>query len=207
MGYPMRVFVVAVSCLLLGTVSVQADTRVIVQDRMSRCYAIADTRQYLDCLYGAVQPLRSELGLPAAPQALTFAPTYARAEPTAPRPAETKAEGSRSTGPVASFFNVRKDKVAAEQFGLPNARPGSGANVDHITAKMKSYSFDRRTALFTVTLENGQVWRQSSADGNLTVWRNPPSSYTATIVYGAWGSYDMTLSATQRRPFRVERVS
>ena len=206
---PMRVHNSAAACLLLGTVSAQADSRDLMQDRMSRCYAIPDTRQYLDCLYGAIQPLRNDLGLPAAPHALTFAPVFARPAqqlPPSPIEAEVKTERSRS-GPLTGFLNIKTQKVAAEQFGLANARPGPGVNVDRITARMKAYRFDRRTALFTVTLENGQVWRQTSADGNLTVWRNPPSTYTVTIAYGAWGSFDLTLQGDQRRPFRVERVS
>src|SRR5882724_1557264 len=36
-----------------------------------RCAQIPDDRQWLDCYYGAAQPMRSQLGLPPAPQAQT----------------------------------------------------------------------------------------------------------------------------------------
>ena len=36
---------------------------------IARCSLIADDRTYLDCIYGAAQPLRARLGLPPAPMA------------------------------------------------------------------------------------------------------------------------------------------
>jgi hypothetical protein len=35
---------------------------------ITRCDQIADDRQWLDCIYGAVQPMRSRLGLSPAPE-------------------------------------------------------------------------------------------------------------------------------------------
>src|ERR1700693_4696607 len=36
---------------------------------ISRCGGIADDRTWLDCVYGAAQPMRAQLGLPPAPAA------------------------------------------------------------------------------------------------------------------------------------------
>jgi hypothetical protein len=36
---------------------------------ISRCAAIADDRTFLNCVYGAAQPMRARLGLPPAPDA------------------------------------------------------------------------------------------------------------------------------------------
>lgn len=36
---------------------------------VSRCATIADDRTFLNCVYGAAQPLRAQLGLPPAPEA------------------------------------------------------------------------------------------------------------------------------------------
>src|ERR1700761_4863169 len=36
---------------------------------VSRCGGIADDRTWLDCVYGAAQPMRAQLGLPPAPAA------------------------------------------------------------------------------------------------------------------------------------------
>jgi hypothetical protein len=43
-----------------------ADPREDTQAGISRCVANRDNRAYLDCIYGAVQPLRAALRLPPA---------------------------------------------------------------------------------------------------------------------------------------------
>src|SRR6201999_2725887 len=51
---------------------------------VSRCGGIADDRTWLDCVYGAAQPMRSKLGLPPAPtsqQALVPPPVPGQAAP------------------------------------------------------------------------------------------------------------------------------
>ena len=65
----MKLHTAVALCLGASVAPALADSRDLVLDRMARCYTLTDTRQYLECLYGAVQPLRNELGLPQAPQA------------------------------------------------------------------------------------------------------------------------------------------
>jgi len=43
-----------------------AATRDDVLSGISRCGSIADDRSWLDCIYGAAQPMRAQLGLPPA---------------------------------------------------------------------------------------------------------------------------------------------
>src|SRR5271154_1492429 len=53
---------------------------------ISRCGGIADDRTWLDCVYGAAQPMRAKLGLPPAPasqQALVPPPVPGQAAPAA----------------------------------------------------------------------------------------------------------------------------
>ena len=45
-----------------------ADAREDVIAGLTRCAAYTDDRQWLDCYYGAAQPMRAWLGLPPAPQ-------------------------------------------------------------------------------------------------------------------------------------------
>ena len=45
-----------------------ADARVDVVSGLTRCANITDDRQWLECYYGAAQPMRAWLGLPPAPQ-------------------------------------------------------------------------------------------------------------------------------------------
>jgi len=58
-----------------------ADSREQVLLRLPSCSGAAEQRQYLDCYYAAVQPMRAELGLAAAPQAAAFAPYFAAGAP------------------------------------------------------------------------------------------------------------------------------
>lgn len=208
--------------LALSAVPATADSRDLVLERISRCYALADTRQYLECLYGAVQPLRGELGLPNAPQATSFAPLFTQPVPqngyspkilpasAAPPPARIPQPVERDRGSaIANIFDgamgIKTVKVPAEQFGLRNARPGPGVNVDHITARMSQYSLDKATGYFTVTLDNGQVWQQQKGDEHSPVWMRAASSYVATVSYGAGNSYNLVITG-ERQPYKVQRI-
>jgi hypothetical protein len=201
-----------------GILPAAADSRDLALDRMSRCYTLTDTRQYLECIYGAVQPLRNELGLATAPQAATFSALFARpaapapyvaAAPVAAPPLASAIRPEPNRGAVSSVFStvmgIETRRVAPEQFGLRNARPGSGVNVDRITARLAEYSFDRGTNRFTVTLANGQVWRQRAGDEHSPNWKKAASSYSVTIGYGANSSFNLTVSG-ERQPYKVERV-
>jgi hypothetical protein len=53
-----------------------ADSREQVMLRLPRCSSVSEQRPYLDCYYAAVEPMRTELGLPAAPQSASYAPFF-----------------------------------------------------------------------------------------------------------------------------------
>ena len=60
-----------------------ADARQDVLSATQRCAAIADDRTWLDCYYGAAQPMRAQLGLPAAPASqVRLVPQLGFAAPT-----------------------------------------------------------------------------------------------------------------------------
>lgn len=196
--------------LALGTGAVAADSRDLVQERLSRCMSVADTRQHLDCLYGAVQPLRNDLGLAPAPQAASFTSVYAQPTPQAARAAAAQpAQQPEEPGLLGSVFSgitgTRTTAVPPEQFGLRNARPGPGRNVDRITARMTAFSLNRNTRAFTITLENGQVWSRGQSEEPLPLWKVPASSYVATITYGAVGTFNLTVEG-DRNLYKVQRV-
>lgn len=205
---------IALLCLQAGVAPAEADQRDLVLERISRCYSLPDTRQYLECLYGAAQPLRSELGLPQAPQAASFASLFAQPAPpvvrapSAPQPA-SMSQPAEKPGFLGSLFaeavGIKTIRVPPEQFGLRTARPGPGNNVDHITARMTAYTLDRKTGAFTVTLENGQVWRRGRTEEALPVWTRPAASYVATVSYGAGNSFNLSVEG-ERRPYKVERI-
>jgi len=56
--------------------------------------------------------------------------------------------------------------------------------------RMVSYSF-AKSGYFTVTLENGQVWRQVDGDTDFAHWKKPAASYQVRITEGFLGSYNL----------------
>jgi hypothetical protein len=143
-----------------------------------RCAAFADERQWLKCYYAAAAPVRAELGLAPAAQA-----------PPPPR-GSGNAAGASFRAPTP--FGMT-EKPAQE---IPK-------NVDHITAHMASYSFDKLD-WFTVTLDNGQVWTQVHGDTDYAHWKKPASGYLVTIRHGFLRSYNLQVKG-QPGLFKVLR--
>jgi hypothetical protein len=148
-----------------------------------RCDAIADDRAWLDCYYGAAQPMRAKLGLPPAPatQTLLVPPPVPGATPPS--------VAARSAPPeppdeVDNFFQqfLSHKNVKAEA-----------------PTRMTSYTFDR-AGFFTVTLANGEVWKQSTVDIVQAKWKAKPATYVVTIVPGP------KMNVGPHETYQVERV-
>ena len=69
---------------------------------------------------------------------------------------------------------------------------------------MTSYSFDR-FGMFTVTLQNGQVWRQIPADTNVAHWSKPAATYVVNIRNGALRSFNLSVQG-EGASYKVLRV-
>jgi hypothetical protein len=114
-----------------------ADARVSILSSAVNCGSLDDDRKWLNCYYGATNPMRSRLGLlplsPGAPPPLW-----------SPQP-----------GQLASSMNTP---------GLPY-RPADTPARFPMVSQIQSYSFDQ-LGTFTVVLANGQIWRQLSGDTN-----------------------------------------
>jgi len=177
-----------------------------------RCLSYADNRQWLDCYYGAVQSVRARLGLPgasAAQQSLAAAAVGATSLASAAishRPAIRR----KKRGWFAGMFGGDDTPVPASQFGMMNDDEPVGAGgdreVDHISAQMASYSFNKLDGTFTVTLANGQVWRQVQGDTTYAHWHKPASRYYVNIEPGIFGSFDLTVNKIAGR-YKVHRIS
>lgn len=172
--------------LVATTAQGHADTRTDVITGIERCGVMNDNRVWLDCVYGAVQPMRAQLGLQPAPEfqqrlvppvQMAIAPALPPRTSTASPPAPRRKPG---------FFN-----------NLVNAPPVA-------VSKMASYHYERNGA-FVVALENGQQWRQTELTAGNISWRNEPASYTVTITQGAFGSYSLRTSDNPRT-YKVELV-
>jgi hypothetical protein len=167
-----------------------------------RCNSFADDRQWLDCYYGAAQPMRARLGLPPAPQAqmASLSPPAAPVDMPAPAPPPPRRSGGWFSG---IFGGGDAQKVSPQQFGMsvPAAAP---KKADHVTSRMESYSFDRY-GIFTATLANGQVWRQLSGDTSYAHWKKPAGSYVVNISRGWMGSYNFEVKNNPGM-FKVSRI-
>jgi hypothetical protein len=130
----------------------------------------------LDCVYGAAQPMRAQLGLPPAPA------TQQRLVPPAmpgfaPPPAQTAGQA----------YAAQPRGQAAAAPPPPAERPGfftrlvtpTHENAEPPT-RMTAYKFDA-AGHFNVTLANGETWEQDIGDNNLARWNKPAQTYTVQI--------------------------
>src|SRR3982751_2917806 len=94
----LKIILVLIGGFLALTPGAYADTRDDVVSGIERCAVMHDNRVWLDCVYGAVQPMRTQLGLQPAPEfqqrlvpppQLGMAPPPPAAFAAAPAPART----------------------------------------------------------------------------------------------------------------------
>jgi hypothetical protein len=210
-----RTLLAVVAMLSFAIPAAQARPRDDVMSGAFRCASIADARTWLDCYYGAAQPLRAALSMSPVPSA------------------QARLAAQPPVGPVAPSDTALRDQVMGEAFrcnrlaverqwlecyyaaansarahlGLsvsagsavkpgapvpqPSTSPGNlKAPAREDASRMRSYSFDRY-GIFTVTLENGDVWRQISGDSSFARWKEPAQRYAVRITRGVLGSYNL----------------
>ena len=162
------------------------------------CMRQAADRAWLDCYYAAAMPMRAQLGL-AAPGAVARpvlpvpAPVpapqrYASALPPTPVPAGPPAPPPmpRERGMFAGIFTSPKPIVK----NMP----------------MQSYEMDKNGAV-TVTLQDGQVWEQTTEDAayHSARWRRPAEEMEVTITPDALRVYLMTVK-DDGKIYKVKRI-
>lgn len=167
-----------------------AGTRDDVMSAATRCAGITDDRSWLDCYYGAAQPMRAQLGLVPAPAAQTAkvppAPGAARVFSVAPPPPAAAPARQVSGPPVTKGI-----------LGI------FGAGTDDI--KMASYQFDKH-GMFTIRLSNGQAWQQISDDTNFAHWRGAASNYKVSVAEGGFGHAELTV-VNDGQTYEVRRAN
>ncbi|HWX88789.1 MAG TPA: hypothetical protein VNY75_00675 [Rhizomicrobium sp.] len=166
-----------------------ADTREDVVAGLTRCAALTDDRQWLDCYYGAAQPMRAWLGLSPAPQA------QLKLLSEQPKPSALPATVTRAavrTGPPPP----PKRSGIFDMFG--------GADIVN-NAPVSAYDVTRNG--FTVTLPDGQVWRQTDEDATKfpVQWREPAASMRVTISQGAMHSFNLVMN-DENQHHKVTRI-
>ena len=182
---------VLVSGFAAGTIPATAaddTTRIDVMDNLARCAAITDNRVWLNCYYGAAQPMRGKLGLAPAPESQTALVTNA---PPPPPPSMAKSDdgGWLGIGSIGSIFGSSNSTDAAD------FKPGAAM-------RLQKYSFDK--GLFTVTLADGEVWKQSPYDDLRARWNGPATDYIVMVTEDMLHSH--VLRVRGDHDYRVMRI-
>lgn len=174
------VFTALIVALGAGPASAQP-----LQQQLSRCLAIPGVLQRLNCYdsvaKGAgIPPMASAAPVP---HTATPAPAYRAPVPATPVPAYV--------APAPSLGSER----------LPSAIAAARRPENAVTAGVSAVTYDG-TGRFTMTLDNGQVWRQLSGDQTML---HGTRFSTAHITKGALGSYDLTVDG-RHASYRVTRL-
>ncbi len=187
--------------LLCATGAAQAGPRDDVLYGISRCGGIPDDHAWLDCVYGAAQPMRSSLGLPPAPAAQVklvpppmpggVAPSFAAA--AAPSPPPVTSAAAQMAPPRAA----RKKSMWSRMWSEGN---------DPVVADvlMESYKFDRK-GVFTVSLSNGQVWSQDPKEAIHPDWSASAKNYIVKITLDSNHNFKLSV-AGEPNTYTVQRL-
>lgn len=163
---------------------------------VQRCGVIQDDRVWLECVYGAQQPMRARLGLPPAPEfQQRLVPPAAAAAPALQNSTPPSLQASARPAPKPAPTQRRKPSFFGSLLGDPPP---------YAEARLRSVRFEKDGA-FVVTLENGQEWRQTDVEAGSASWNRAPSEYLVTITSGSFNSYTLGTNDS-RRKYRVERV-
>jgi hypothetical protein len=159
-----------------------------VMSEAARCIRAGGDRQWLDCYYGASQPMRARLGLSALPHAAgqpaiaaSAAPVAAaRAAPSGPPPMP------RNPGLFSGMFHDPSPIVRS--------------------APVKSVTFDRKGA-FTLVLADNQVWKQSEEDAiyHPAKWRDAGAGMLVSIAPSNMNTFNLSVEGSERY-YKVHRV-
>jgi hypothetical protein len=165
-----------------------------VMSASAGCIRAGGDRPWLDCYYAAAQPMRVQLGL-SAPQVMTKS---VPAPVPIPLPATQLASAAPRVAPAGPPPMPRRGGLFTGL--LDNAKP--------IVRNMPMRSFDMdNQGAFTITLADGQVWRQSQEDAvyHAARWRKQASEMLVTIKPDAMSTFTMTV-AGETRFYKVRRI-
>jgi hypothetical protein len=209
--------------MVLLPAAAMAGPRDDVVQGIVRCGTISDDRQWLDCIYGAAQPMRAQLGLspaPAAQQRLVPAQGYGTLPGYGGTPAPVAAAPLPPRSAYAPMPGVPVPAAPVRSVSATPAQPPEyfakreprdffdrmlgTKNIPTVVTRMTSYSFDKQ-GLFTISLSNGQVWRQMPDSGTPARFNKSAEKYTVSVKPGAFGSYNLVVD-DEPRIYKVKQV-
>ncbi|GAA0541739.1 hypothetical protein FHS83_000179 [Rhizomicrobium palustre] len=180
------------------------------------CAGVSDDRARLACFDGlAARAARTQpvapVAAPKPPEAQPFvtlpnqgaapvaaAPAAAPSVVPAPVAVPSAAPVSRSPSKVDEFGaeTIRKTQTREEAAKEPQ-------EVQEVRGKVTAVDLGK-TGKFTVTLDNGQVWRQIESDTGRA--RFSKQGDTVVISHGLLGSYNLVFEGREMTLFKVRRV-
>jgi hypothetical protein len=173
----LSVFLAATACAFAVQPAL-ADTRDEVMAAMQRCRTVLDDRAWLDCTYGAEQPMRAKLGLPPAPEyQQRLVPPASQSQP---RMAPPLVDNSMTAARPAPSSHRRTSLM---QVLTGTAQPVAVSGIAAVR-------YDSQGA-FILTLENGQTWRQTDIENGVKA--RPKIGAKATVTPAALGSYNLQM--------------
>ena len=200
----MKTFYLAAACIVLAQPAL-AGAREDARAAEQRCSVFPDDRTWLECSYGALQIMRAKLGLQPAPDfQQRLVPPASQAY--APAPAPSAPVASVIPPPAPATTATTRAATAAPP---PTHRRGSFMQILGGTAPpvavsaLASFRFDNQGA-FIVTLENGQVWRQT--DTEPTAKPHFRVGEKITILPGALWSFNLK-TESDAHSYKVGRAS
>ena len=177
--------------LILSAPAAADPTRDDVMTNLQRCAGFTDNRSWLNCYYGAAQPMRAQLGLSPAPDSQV---SLVGSAPVPPPPPMNTASTAKSGG---GWFSGITD--------IFNSSTNSSADSDFGTGAMRLAAFSYgKDGLFTATLSDGEVWTQSPYDDLRAHWSGDASKYTVLVSSDMMGSHTMRVKGDH--DYRVMRV-
>jgi hypothetical protein len=162
-----------------------------VMTNLQRCAGFTDNRTWLNCYYGAAQPMRAQLGLSPAPDSQVSLVGTAPVPP--PPPMTSTASTAKSGGGWFSGITDIFDSTSTPS----DSDFGAGA------MRLASFSFGK-DGLFTATLSDGEVWTQSPYDNLRAHWSGQATNYTVMVSSDMFGSHTMRVKGDH--DYRVIRV-
>ena len=174
----MRYTLILPAFLILTIAPALAGPREDTTAGIARCAAHPDDRTYLNCIYGAVQPLRAQLRLPPAPE------DQIRLVP----PGATPAPLARAVPPAPQ-----------SQYAMDAAFAAG------MRERLDTFSFTSQ-GLFNIRLENGEMYKQEAGDLPRARLLGRGSDYVVYVIKQGGGAALMKITG-DANIYRMRRIN
>lgn len=196
-GYPMQShrqkFLLSAATLLIISGAGSAALAAAPAADMQRCAKITNAGARLACYDKAMAPAKTTTPKQAAPLATHTAKPATGAEPAA----------SHAT-PTLPAAQTTAAQFGSEQLDEPATAHHKKKALDKINGVIKSHTMTP-FGKFTITLTNGQVWKQYQGDSGRPAIFPHRRNVHVTISRGLFGSYNLTIEGSDL-VYKVKRI-